>query len=120
MCNGLLRFDWDDLRIAGVLQRIAICYGITAAISLKTTWRTQAVITVGILLSYWGVLSWIPAPGGTAGDLTPAGNLSGYLDRTLLPGRILEEYYGFGDNEGLLSTIPAVATCLLGCSRDTG
>jgi len=46
--------------------------------------------------------------------LSPAGNLSGYLDRTLLPGRILEKYYGYGDNEGLLSTIPAVATVLLG------
>jgi predicted acyltransferase len=41
-------------------------------------------------------------------------NLAGYVDRTYLPGKIMKEYYGYGDNEGFLSTIPAVATALLG------
>ncbi len=115
LCNGLLEFDWTELRIAGVLQRIAVCYGVAAAVSMKTTWRIQLALVVGILVTYWGILALIPAPGGVAGDLTPQGNLAGYLDRNFLPGKILDQYYGYGDNEGLLSTIPAVATCLLGC-----
>ncbi|MBL8820654.1 MAG: hypothetical protein JNL58_31820 [Planctomyces sp.] len=115
LCNGLLEFDWKELRIAGVLQRIAVCYGITAAISLKTGWRTQLAVIIGILIAYCGILSFIPAPGSAAGDLSPQGNLAGYLDRNFLPGKILDEYYGYGDNEGLLSTLPSVATCLLGC-----
>jgi predicted acyltransferase len=81
---------------------------------LHTTWQTQAKIVLGILLGYWAVLSFIPAPGGVAGDLSPEGNLAGWLDRNYLPGRILPEYYGHGDNEGYLSTIPSVATVLLG------
>ena len=112
--NDLLQFDWHNLRIAGVLQRIAICYGIAALIVLHTTWKTQVKIIVAILLGYWGLLSFVPAPGGVAGDLSPAGNLAGWLDRNYLPGKILPEYYGHGDNEGYLSTIPAVATVLLG------
>ena len=57
------------------------------------------------------------APGGVAGDLSPEGNVAGWLDRNYLPGRILPEYYGHGDNEGYLSTIPSVATVLLGARQ---
>lgn len=116
--NGLLQFQWP-IRIAGVLQRIAICYGLTGLIVLHTRWRGRIAIVVAILLGYWAILSWIPAPGGTAGDLSKQGNLAGYIDRTFLPGKILEPYYGFGDNEGLLSTIPAIATTLLGVLAGT-
>ncbi len=112
--NGIQNFDWDQLRWMGVLQRIGICYGIAALLAVHIGPRGLFAVWVAILLGYWGILTWVPVPGGTAGDLTPAGNLSGYLDRTLLPGKILEKYYGYGDNEGLLSTIPAVATVLLG------
>ena len=55
-----------------------------------------------------------PSPESKAGDLTIQTNLAGYLDRHYLPGKIYKSFYGFGDNEGLLSTIPAVATALLG------
>jgi len=112
--NDLLQFDWPNLRIAGVLQRIAICYGIAALIVLHTTWQTQVKIIGAILLGYWGLLGFVAAPGGVAGDLSPEGNLAGWLDRNYLPGKILPEYYGHGDNEGYLSTIPSVATVLLG------
>src|SRR5262249_28081308 len=74
----------------------------------------QAVATAAILLGYWALLATVPAPGGEAGDLSKEGNLGGYLDRHFLPGKILEKYYGHGDNEGLLSTVPAVATALIG------
>lgn len=76
--------------------------------------RGQILLTVILLGGYWAILQYVPVPGGAAGVLTPEGNLSGYLDRTLLPGKILPQYYGHGDNEGILSTIPAVATTLLG------
>jgi len=112
--NGIQNFEWDQLRWMGVLQRIGICYGIAALLAVHIGPRGLFAVWVAILLGYWGILTWVPVPGGTAGDLTPAGNFSGYLDRTLLPGKILEKYYGYGDNEGLLSTIPAVATVLLG------
>ena len=114
MCNGLLKFDFANLRYAGVLQRIALCYGIAAVIFLNLKLRGQVVAILGILLGYWAVLALVPVPGGTAGDFTKEGNLCGYLDRNFLPGKIMEAYYGFGDNEGLLSTIPAIATVLLG------
>lgn len=112
--NDLLLGNWRELRIAGVLQRTALCYGAAALWQLHTTWRTQFFSVVAILLGYWAILAFIPAPGGVAGDLSPQGNLAGWLDRHYLPGRILPEYYGHGDNEGYLSTIPAVATALIG------
>ena len=112
--NGLLKLDFENLRIAGVLQRIAICYGLAALIVLHVGWRGQAVTVVTILLGYWALLAFVPAPGSGPADYTKEHNLPGYVDRTYLPGKIYEEYYGYGDNEGLLSTIPAVATALLG------
>jgi predicted acyltransferase len=113
--NRLLRFDFVNLRVTGVLQRIAICYGITSIIFLFTRARTQAILFVAILVGYWAILTYVPAPeSNKAGDLSIETNLAGYLDRHYLPGKIYKSYYGFGDNEGLLSTIPAVATALLG------
>lgn len=114
LCNGVLQFDWQNLRITGVLQRIAICYGIAALIVMNTSLRSQVIAFAAILLGYWALLAGVAPPGGTAGDFTKEGNLAGWVDRHYLPGKILEPYYGFGDNEGLLSTIPAVATVLLG------
>jgi predicted acyltransferase len=112
--NGLLHFNFP-MRMTGVLQRIAICYGIAAVIYLFTTARTQAILIAAILLGYWGVLTFVPAPEtGKAGDYAIETNLAGYLDRHYLPGKIFPSFYGYGDNEGLLSTIPAVATALLG------
>ena len=113
--NSLLRFDFANLRVTGVLQRIAICYGIAAVIFLLTRVRTQVILFVAILVGYWAILMYVPAPEShKAGDFSIETNLAGYLDRHFLPGKIYKSYYGFGDNEGLLSTIPAVATTLLG------
>lgn len=112
--NGLLQFDWENLRLTGVLQRIGICYGLAALLFLHTRLPGQIVAIAAVLLGYWALLAWVPTPGGLAGDFSIEGNLAGWLDRNFLPGKILEEYYGFGDNEGILSTIPAVATVLIG------
>jgi predicted acyltransferase len=114
LANGVLQFDFANLRVAGVLQRIAVCYGIAALIVLHTGVRGQVLITAAILLGYWALLALVPAPGSAPGDYSIEGNLPGYVDRHYLPGKILPQYYGFGDNEGILSTIPAVATTLLG------
>ncbi len=113
--NRMLQFHFDTLRLTGVLQRIAICYGIASLIFLFTRARTQVILFIAILVGYWAILMFVPAPETKkAGDLSIETNLAGYLDRQVFPGRIKQAYYGFGDNEGLLSTIPAVATALLG------
>jgi predicted acyltransferase len=110
--NGLLDFRLHDLRIAGVLQRIAVCYFLAALVVVNTSLRGQAAVTGGILLLYWAIMKLIPVPGFGAGVLTPQGNLSAYIDQRFLP----RPYccYDFGDNEGIVSTLPAVATTLMG------
>ncbi|WP_419189446.1 acyltransferase family protein [Stieleria marina] len=117
--NGALQFDFANMRYAHVLQRIGIAYVFAAILYLHSSWRGQVAAAAAILLGYWALLAWVPAPGGVAGDYSMQGNLAGYLDRTYMPGIILEKYYGFGDNEGFLSTIPAIATALLGLLAGT-
>ena len=110
--NGILGFNFDSMRYAGVLQRIALCYFLAALIMMNTGIRGQALWAAGILIGYWIVMKVVPVPGYGAGVLTPEGNLAAYIDRLCLPGRFC--CYRHGDNEGLLSTIPAVSTVLLG------
>ncbi len=100
-----------SLRIPGVLQRIALCYLFASLLYLKTTRRTQMIVTCGLLLGYWALLSFGSAPGYPIGDLTREGSLASWIDRTLLPGHIYKPDY---DPEGLLSTLPAIATAMIG------
>jgi len=109
--NGLLRFNWPETRWPGVLQRIGLCYFFAALIVLHTQWRTQAILVGIVLLLYWAVSVLVPVPGYPAGDLSMEGCLSSYIDQHLIPGSL---YYKYGDNEGILSTFPAVCTALLG------
>ena len=110
--NGLLDFNIHTLRIPGVLQRIAICYLVAALVMMNTNIRGQAILAGSILVVYWAVMKLVPVPGVGAGVLTPENNLAGYLDRLIIPLKFC--CYTFGDNEGLLSTLPAISTCLLG------
>ena len=110
--NGLLDLNVHTLRISGVLQRIALCYFFASVVVMNTRVRGLAIVTGGILVAYWLILALVPVPGVGAGVLTPEGNLAGYVDRLLLPRPFC--CYKFGDNEGILSTLPAVATTLLG------
>ncbi len=105
------KFDLSGLRIPGVLQRIALCYLIASVVFLKTDWkgRTAWVIALGVV--YWLLLKLVPVPGYGASVLEPEGNLCGYIDVKLLGGHLYKP--GF-DPEGLLSTLPAAATTLLG------
>jgi predicted acyltransferase len=109
---GLLDFDFSRFRYAGVLQRIALCYFIAGTITLSLGIRGQALFAAINLLAYWAMMALVPVPEIGAGILTPKGNLAGYIDRLLLPGEFC--CYTFGDNEGILSTLPAISTTLLG------
>ncbi len=110
--NGLLDFNIHTLRRPGVLQRIAISYFVAALVVMNTKIRGQAIVAGSILIAYWAIMKLVPVPGVGAGVLTPEHNLAGYLDRLIIPFRFC--CYTFGDNEGLLSTLPAISTCLLG------
>lgn len=110
--SGFLGFDFEHFRWAGVLQRISICYFFAAMVFMQFKIKGQAITAGAILVGYWLIMMVVPVPGHGAGVLTPEGNLASYIDQELLPGRFC--CFEFGDNEGLLSTIPAVATTLMG------
>ncbi|HEY0080751.1 MAG TPA: heparan-alpha-glucosaminide N-acetyltransferase domain-containing protein [Pyrinomonadaceae bacterium] len=110
---GFPYFDLSTIRIPGVLQRIAVCYLFASVIFLKTNWRTRALITAALLLLYWALMMLVPVPGFGAGDLSKEGNLAAYLDRLLLGGHLWKQAKVY-DPEGILSTLPALATTLCG------
>lgn len=110
--NGLLAFDFEHQRYASVLGRIGLAWMFAALIYVNTRTMTRIWITAGILVGYWLLLAFVPAPDGNgAGVFTMEGSLVGYVDRVLLPGRLHMKMH---DPEGLLSTVPAIATALLG------
>ena len=114
------RNDFADFRITGVLQRIGVCYFFGALIVLYFKTPLRVVFFASILLLYWGALMFVPVPdaGGegvaAAGVITAQGCLPSYIDQLILGKHIHPGFYGFGDNEGLLSTFPAIGTVLLG------
>lgn len=100
-------------RFPGVLQRIGVCYGIAALLFLFTKVATQRLVLLGCLFGYWALITLVPVPGVGAPNLDqPMATLQGHLDRLLLGEHIYRK--GQYDPEGLLSTIPALATCLFG------
>ncbi|MBM3840076.1 MAG: DUF1624 domain-containing protein [Verrucomicrobia bacterium] len=103
--------EWPNIRVMGVLNRIALCYLFAGFVFCH--FKTKGIIGVsaGLLLGYWGLMSFVPVPGIGAGSFAPGANLANYIDKLYLPGK---RYDGDWDPEGLLSTLPAVATCLLG------
>jgi predicted acyltransferase len=111
--NGFPYFHLADIRIMGVLQRIAICYLVSAIIFLKTRWRTQAIIAGALLLIYWFLMMALPVLIYGAADLSKDGNLGAHIDRWLLGPHIWKQGKVY-DPEGLLSTIPAIVTTLTG------
>lgn len=102
---------WDDIRYVGVLQRIGICYLFASLILLNGGLRGVVVAFVSLLLGYWALLTFVPVPGIGAGSFAPDANLANWLDAHYLPGRLWDRTR---DPEGMLSTLPAIATCLLG------
>ncbi len=111
--NGLFELDFQNLRIASVLGRIGLAWMIAALLFINFSTRIRVVISAAILVGYWLLLWLVPAPDMPAGTdpFSFEGNLVGYVDRLLLPGKILSETF---DPEGILSTVPAVVTAMLG------
>jgi predicted acyltransferase len=115
--NGFPHFPLATLRIYGVLQRIAICFLIASILYLLDRRATSKIAMVLVaLFGYWVLLRWVSVPGfGIPGRniplFDPTHNLGAYIDRHIFPGRL---YRGVRDPQGLLSTIPALGTTLLG------
>jgi predicted acyltransferase len=95
----------------GVLQRIALCYFAASLIFLAFKTKAQLFATAFFLVFYWMLMALVPVPGYGIGVLTQEGNLAGYVDSFLLRGHLYQANF---DPEGLLSTIPAIATTLIG------
>jgi len=128
-------FQWQGMRIMGVLQRIGICYIAAGWLYLASFRRARAgseqdsepdaaaatrrgvailiVVAVLLLAGYWAVMKLVPVPGYGAGHLDPDSNLAAYLDRTVMGGHLWSQSVTW-DPEGLLSTLPAIVTALLG------
>src|ERR1044071_3484776 len=138
--SGGFSNPWPDIRLMGVLNRIALCYFFAGVIFCFVPLRGMIGLAAGLLLGYWALLAWVPFPdvrpissstqvitkeaGFTnvaqldfsstrmmRGSYLQGVNLTDYLDQKYLPGRKYDATY---DPEGLLSTLPAVVTCLLG------
>ena len=111
LVNRILELNPENLRFASVLGRIGVAWFLAAIIVLNANVRWQIVWFWSLLIIYCLLMLLVPVPGYGAGILTPEGNLAGYIDRLLLPGTMYTE---FNEPEGILSTIPSVATALLG------
>jgi predicted acyltransferase len=111
--NGFPYFHLADIRIPGVLQRLAVCYLVASIIFLNTKVRTQLLITAGLLIGYCLIMTYLHAPGFAAGDLSKEGSLASWVDRVVFGPHVWKQAKVY-DPEGLLSTIPAIATALLG------
>ncbi|AMM52782.1 N-acetylglucosamine related transporter, NagX [Rufibacter sp. DG15C] len=107
------KFEVDTVRIPGVLQRIGVVFIIAAILFLKTSRRTQIWTTIVLLVGYWALMMFAPVPGIGMANLEPATNLAAWLDNTLLSGHLWKQSKVW-DPEGILSTLPAVATALTG------
>jgi len=115
--NGMgVQFSLGKWRVYGVLQRIALCYVISAVLALWFGRKAWIVAVIGCLAGYWILMRYVAVPGFGVPThdvplLDPDQNIVAWLDRKLLAGHL---YEGTRDPEGILSTIPAVATTLLG------
>ncbi|MCF0065750.1 DUF5009 domain-containing protein [Dyadobacter chenwenxiniae] len=115
--NGLFKFNGlENTRFASVLGRIGIAWFFAGMIYLNCSLVKQIQWFLVILISYWLAMAYIPVPGFGAGDLSMEGSLESCIDRLLLPGRLHSKVH---DPEGILSTIPAIATGLLGIFTGT-
>jgi predicted acyltransferase len=102
---------FERIRLLGVLQRIAICYLFAGILFCYLKPRALAAVCGGILIGYWALMSFVPVPEFGAGNFAEGKNLANYVDKEFLP---LRRWDGDHDPEGLLSTLPAIANCLLG------
>ena len=105
------KFDFENLRIVGVLQRIALVYLVCAILYLNLSHSTQLKTGIGLLVIYWITMAFIPFNGNLAGTLDPGNNFAAWIDSFIVPGRLYQETW---DPEGFYSTLPAIATGISG------
>ncbi len=103
--------DPETFRYMGVLHRIAFCYLFGGILFIHLRFRGLMVATIVLLVGYWAVMTFVPVPGGVAGNYDEGANLANYVDSQYLPGY---KWDGDWDPEGILSTFPAIASGLLG------
>lgn len=108
---GGISHHWTDIRFLGVLQRISLCYLFASLLFLNFHVRGVIVALATLLVGYWAVMTFVPVPGIGAGSFAPYANLANWIDTHYLPGRLWDVTR---DPEGLLSTLPAIGTSLLG------
>ncbi|MBD5781291.1 DUF1624 domain-containing protein [Pelagicoccus sp. NFK12] len=136
------QFNFEEVRVVGVLQRIAIVFGVCAILFLNTSWRQQFCLGAGVLLAYWGLLQWVPVPLdevnrgalesgiveralGASQAVSVEAASEGALAPNLEPGTNLQAWLDrkfvpgsmwerTWDPEGVLSTLPAVGTGIFG------
>ena len=101
------------LRIPGVLQRIGVVFFFCSVIYLTTGWLTQIRLTAFLLLLYYLLMTFVPVPDFGPANLEPGTNLAAWTDRLFLGGHLWSQSKTW-DPEGILSTMPAVCTGLLG------
>ncbi|HKX84036.1 MAG TPA: DUF5009 domain-containing protein [Pyrinomonadaceae bacterium] len=113
-------YSVGTMRIPGVLQRIAVCYLVVSLIYLHTNWKQQSVIGIALLLLYWLLMTTIAVPGCEVTTVDDkACNLAAWIDRSILTENHIWRSAKVFDPEGILSTIPAVVTCLSGVLAGT-
>lgn len=118
-CLGLFlslfpKFNFSVVRIPGVLQRIAVVYGICSFIFIKADRKTQFRLFWAFLVVYYLLMTLVPVPGVGYANLEPETNLGAWIDRTVIGTQHLWRQSKTWDPEGLLGTIPALSTCLFG------
>jgi predicted acyltransferase len=116
LINGFPHYHLASLRIAGVLQRIAVCYVAGSVLYLWTGVRTRWAVIGGLLGGYWILMRFVPVPGFGVPTvdiplLDAQRNLAAWLDRKVMMGHLFEHT---SDPEGILSTLPAIASILCG------
>ena len=107
---------FHDIRLLGVLQRIALAYMFGGLIFCFTGLRGCVIACATLLVGYWALLTFVPVPGIGAAHFLPGQNLTNWIDKQYLP---LRRWDGDYDPEGLLSTLPAIASCLMGVFAGT-
>ena len=103
--------EWSQIRIVGVLQRIGFAGFITTVLYLNFNFRSRIFWVAGLLLVYYAAMYLIPVPGFGYGDLSLEGNLHGWIDRAILPGRLMQKTY---DENGILTQLPALCLTIMG------
>ncbi len=105
--------DFEHVRIPGVLQRIAVVYLLVGLLHFYASLRIQIVVFIASLVGYWALMHFVEVPGIGAANLEVNKNLAAWLDNYLLEGHLWASSKTW-DPEGILSTLPAVATGLAG------